>query len=206
MLERAKLIIDTYGEIARPIILRSFAKDSCIASTAITLDVLRRYRIPARALPVEAVAYNAQFVKRVEEEGRWPKDREESAVWYKESRAHAVFVTSKVHDLATPTSEWVGHVVTLVMDRIVVDLTVDQFGTWMMKYPELEKHKGIAFPASDEFVDGDEWDGIDLPGGGHIDYRRDEENRGYRKARDWTRPRRRKGAVKAILAAMRCQL
>ena len=74
---------------ARPIVRQQWRADSCIASTAIAIDVLDYFGLAAKPLACRTAVWNRQLVERVEAEGRTP-DPEELHQWCRECGAWSV--------------------------------------------------------------------------------------------------------------------
>ena len=58
-LSRTELIMEGLVHVARPFLLRYYPEDSCVLSTRVSIEVLKRHGIPARPLPVRVQVYNA---------------------------------------------------------------------------------------------------------------------------------------------------
>lgn len=102
-------------EHARPIILSSFRKDSCIASTAISIKVLHHFGIKAFPVPVHMDVFNRMYVKMIEEVGIGTDlSKEEQLAWV-EKGAWSVGVED----------DSVGHVVACTK-KVLIDLSIDQ--------------------------------------------------------------------------------
>lgn len=58
-------IVAGLAHIGRPEILKRFKPDSCIASTRVGIEVLKRFGITAEAIPVKVMVYNEPLWKRM---------------------------------------------------------------------------------------------------------------------------------------------
>jgi len=114
-------ILERFAEIARGEILKEFGIDSCIASTRVTLEVMRSLKIPAKPLHVRLFAMNRAMAKNIDEFG-YP-DPETLGHWCSEDGAHSVGVGYG----APPGVEgWNGHLVAFVGTGYLVDASLDQ--------------------------------------------------------------------------------
>lgn len=102
---------------ARPIILTRFRRDSCIASTAISIKVLQHFGIHAWALPVHMTAFNQTYIEMMEKlQGREGDEVpvEEQQYWL-DRGAWSI----EVEDSS------VGHVVACTK-KVLIDMSIDQ--------------------------------------------------------------------------------
>src|SRR5206468_2721723 len=102
-------------------ILRAFRPDSCIASTAVAIDVLERFGLKSQALAVEVSVFNLPFVEHLRREGTLPQTPDDVRRW-QQAGCHAVDIDRK---LKRPGG-WSGHLVAIAADRWLVDLSIDQ--------------------------------------------------------------------------------
>lgn len=114
-------IIQSMARIARPKILNEFRADSCIASTAIGIEVLTRLGILAEPLPVRAMVFNKPFVARIEKTGIFPQG-DEIKTWTDEDGSYSLGIGVGTQQ----PGKWAGHLVVLVEKAYLVDLSVDQ--------------------------------------------------------------------------------
>ena len=115
------------GPPLRRAILRHYTPDSCVASSAIGLSVLRELGFEVRPLSVRTMLANQPYVERVEREGHVPRTPEERERWFAESGCHAVGLG--VPDRHDPTIHPLInglHVALLVQNRWLWDLSIDQ--------------------------------------------------------------------------------
>lgn len=113
-------ILRRYAAVARPIIRQDFAAASCIASTAITIEVLRLHGISAVPFPCKVLVFNAPFVQRIEREDRFP-DAAETIVWTTGTDLWSVGL-----GFSRPHEQHVGHYVALAEGRYLIDASIDQ--------------------------------------------------------------------------------
>lgn len=108
-------------EHARPEILKEFAPDSCIASTAIGIEVLTQLFIAANPLPVRTLIFNKAFSDRIQNGAKFPKNQEQVRKWSKEDGSYSIGIGVGT---GLP-GKWPGHLVILVED-VLIDLSIDQ--------------------------------------------------------------------------------
>jgi hypothetical protein len=108
-------------ERARPIILEKWRADSCVASTAIAIDVLRMVGIRARAMVCKADIFNSAFVAQITRHGRMPVSPAERDAWHTETGAYAIGL-----GYAPPGKTPGAHMVAVTERMVLIDLAVDQ--------------------------------------------------------------------------------
>jgi hypothetical protein len=106
---------------ARPEILKEFRADSCIASTAVGLDILMHYGILAEPFPVRTLIFNEPFASRLENGQGWPTGQQ-VRVWTEEDGSYSVGIGVGTQQ----PNKWAGHLVILVEKRLLLDLSIDQ--------------------------------------------------------------------------------
>jgi len=115
-------VLERYAEIARGEILREFGLESCIGSTRITLEVMKKLKVPVKPLATKLYAMNVVMAKLIEEHG-YP-DSETLDQWVEEHNAHSIGL-----GYGPPTPDdpgWDGHLVAFVGGRYLVDASIDQ--------------------------------------------------------------------------------
>jgi hypothetical protein len=117
----SKEILHRLLQYGRPEILKEFRADSCIASTAIGLDVLTYFGVLAEPLPVKLSIFNAPYVKRIDEGSAFP-NRETLIQWGKEDGSYIVGIGYGTQE----PNKWAGHLVLLVENKWLADLSIDQ--------------------------------------------------------------------------------
>jgi len=105
---------------ARSEILKEFRADSCIASTAVGLDILTHFGILAEPLPVRTLIFNEPFVTRIENEG-WPTGQQVQN-WSEQDGSYSVGIGIGPQQ----PNKWAGHLVILIEKRLLLDLSIDQ--------------------------------------------------------------------------------
>ena len=113
-------VLKVYTRIARLIILEYFRKDSCIASTRITVEVFSRLGFKAIPLPCQVQIYNSKFREIFEREKHWPT-KEEMEKWITKG-AWGIGIGFGDHK---GEGYW-GHLVTIVENRYLIDSSIDQ--------------------------------------------------------------------------------
>jgi hypothetical protein len=169
-----------YTEVARPIIREYFRADSCIASTAITIEVMKRLGIVATPYPCRVLVFNAPFMSRVKRERRYP-DSTEVIKWTTGTNLWSVGV-----GYTTNNEPHVGHLIAIVENKYLVDASIDQAS---------RPHKGILLPpvmigavSRDfrRFKKGSKFE-IEGPDGTLVTYRPDHHTHNlYLKSTNWT--------------------
>lgn len=115
-------VIQRLINIVRPKILKEFTVDSCIVSTAICIDVLKKYGILAEPLVVKTMIFNQPFVARLERTGVFPNSEQEIAEWTVADGSYSVGI-----GFGPPQSgKWAGHLVAIAEREYLIDISVDQ--------------------------------------------------------------------------------
>lgn len=114
------MVIQKLLKHARPEILKYFRNDSCIASTAVGVDVLNHLGIFAEPLPVRTLIFNAPFANRISNEKLVNFDQVEN--WTKEDGSYSVGIGLG----SKQPNKWAGHLVVLVEKKFLLDLSIDQ--------------------------------------------------------------------------------
>ena len=113
-------VLKVYARIARPIILEYFRKDSCIASTRITVEVFTRLGFKTIPLPCQVQIYNSKFREIFEREKHWPT-KEEMEKWITEG---AWGIGIGFGD--NKEEGYLGHLVAIVENKHLIDSSIDQ--------------------------------------------------------------------------------
>lgn len=177
-------------EIARPRILADFRASSCIASTAIAIDVLAYFGVEAEAVECEGFAANRLAISAIA--ARLVPD------WHAGAWTVGV-VRNQPKDLRT--GQWPGAHLVAVTDDALIDLSADQFS---------RPRKGIEVPAlvcaldRDQFFGDDPVVSVPLADGAMLSYKRlDNPQRSWRDVPDWSDRSRRKRIVGDVIRAIR---
>jgi hypothetical protein len=117
---KTAIIIKKILQHARPEILKHFRADSCIASTAVGVDVLTQLGIVAEPLPVRTLIFNTPFANRLSDKNFTNYDQVEN--WTKEDGSYSVGIGFGVQQ----PNKWAGHLVVLIEKQFVLDLSIDQ--------------------------------------------------------------------------------
>lgn len=172
-----KRAIAALHAVARPIILRRFRPDSCIASTRIGQMALAEFGVQAGALSVEVTLINRPYAEVWSRLGRDPKADELPDDAYALALGHE---REGVDDDDT----YNGHVV-LTAGRYMVDLSIDQAsrpqygiqvrpllaqmpsGWWRGRDPQISYSANailvyVARADKRGFVEGDNWTSLNL--------------------------------------------
>ena len=106
---------------ARSEILKEFRADSCIASTAVALDVLTKYGVFAEPFPIRSLIFNKPYASRMVDSFGWP-NAEEVQRWAQEDGSYSIGVGVGT----SLPNKWAGHLTALVERRFLLDLSIDQ--------------------------------------------------------------------------------
>lgn len=185
--------------LARPIILERWAADSCIASTAIGIEVLGYFGVWAHPMSVRVAAYNATAA-RLLGEGVDPEEVKRTPGAY----GVGVGFENDEHLADARPNRWPGHVAILLDEAPwLVDLSIDQASRPMHDLPV----EPMAFPIP---LDRGAW----LAGDPVAVQRRDTgvgfyvwarpDDRSYRRTPGWRDPAHALAAG-AIIRAMRAE-
>lgn len=183
---KEQVILGTLAQFGREQILTEWEKDSCIASTGIALDILKHYEIPARPMCVTTMIFNAAAYAKIIEIGRLPNP-EESKAWQAEVGGWSVGLGFGERGGPKP-NKWAGHLVAIVRDQILLDLSIDQ-ATRPQHNIFLQAGGGCIENAA-KFLSGEQ---VFVTGsnGCLLIYER-KNNEDYQKSPDWLETHRRK--------------
>lgn len=186
--------IQTLLDTARPKILKEYRADSCIASTAICVDVLTRLGILAEPLAVRLMIFNQPFVARIEQTGIFPKG-DEIKEWTAEDGSYSVGIG---FGPAQP-GKWPGHLVAIAEKKYLIDISVDQANRpiYGMEF------KPIFIEVEEEFFSGTPR--VFSYNGCTFRYDAIPQNLGYQSSPDWTFAGRRTKIVESTLSEMEYQ-
>jgi hypothetical protein len=122
-IDRAVEIIEAIRLYARPEILKWYRPDSCIASSRVVFDLLRHYGMKPLAMACHVRVLNAALLKRIEKEGRHPKDEAEIRKWSRGDGSWNIGIGGTGQ--ARP-HRWDGHLVVLAYRQVMIDVSIDQ--------------------------------------------------------------------------------
>jgi hypothetical protein len=180
--------------IARPVILRHYRADSCIASSRIAIDVLSHFGILAEPLTVNLTVYNPAFAARIEAGDREPETQDELNEWIRKYGAWNVGV-GMGGDPRLLT--WGGHLVVIAEKRCILDLSADQANR-PQRNINLVPLGGDVPP---EFFDGEPL--FFQINGCVLKYLVSPDNNGYTSSPDWLQASRREPLVQEIIKKMK---
>ena len=190
--DKASRICGMLCKFARPRILLNFRPDSCIASTRIGVDVLRYFRVKTEPIVVKVHVFNKQFMARLDA-GQFPSSKEDMDRWYGEDGSHSVGLVSE-----PPTN--IGHVVALVENACILDLSLDQASR-----PQRGIHlQPSGFAVTEGFLSGGEM--RFRIGESTVFYERVLNNRNFLNAPDWTDLNRTKFIVSELIDKITAEL
>lgn len=110
-------ICELLCKFGRAEVLKHFRQDSCIASTKVVVKTLAHFKINARPLSVDVEVCNPTYCRLYDQINRLPNE-EELKLWV-EQGARLVCIDS--------SGDKVGHVVAIVENELMIDLSIDQF-------------------------------------------------------------------------------
>lgn len=158
------------AQFGRAEILKWFKPDSCIASTKVAVKVLSHFKIPVRPKCFSVEIMNPKYRELFDQQHCHPT-KENGDAWLAQGAWEIAI------DGHTPDSS--GHVVAIVADKFLLDLSLDQAS---------RPHKNLKLePALLPLPDN--WSGqpvllYEEPDGMRLMYHR-VDNENYRKANDW---------------------
>ena len=175
-------ILEALCARARPIILKYASIDSCIASTRIGMEVLRRLKIQSSPLAVKVVAFNkkgSEFMLAKHPE--WVREQKDGAYGVGIGHGHG------------KGTGWDGHLVLIVRDgtRYLLDLSIDQASR--------PQHGIVLTPFYTPYT-GEPLT-LEIPNGGAIIYETEPDNKEWKQAPDWNL-KRWSNAVEEVLEAL----
>lgn len=188
---RLKMVIDLILRYGRQEILKDFRPDSCIASTGLVIDVLKFFGFSAAALPVQVTIFNPPMAERWLREGI-PESPDVTLAWEKEDGSWALGLGFGPKENGN-ASGYIGHLVALVEERIVIDLSLDQAN----RPARSIALSPMAFEVPEEFLSG-EGQMEFTAGGCALFYRLRKFDRSYLRSKDFTDNRCRHRAAVSV--------
>lgn len=113
-LSSTELVMEGLVKVARPLLLQYYPEDSCVLSTRVAIEVLKRHGISARPLPVRVKAFNALANSLLLAE-RWEEMKTNSDAW-----SRAIGYDNR------EIGKFNGHLVAYVEEQYLVDLSISQ--------------------------------------------------------------------------------
>lgn len=199
---RTAAILDGVTAHARPLILGEFRADSCIASTLVTIEVLKYFGITAEPLALSVIVFNAEAAQMltdgatmddVGEATRKISLNAEGGPW-----TIGVGSGQQTRRPGEPLG-WAGHLIATIPDlKVIVDNSIDQIS---------RPHKQLTFtPMWTRVPDDRWWDGTEdvahfsTPEGAAIFLdRRAVDPDGYKASTNWDLKGPHKGPLKSII-------
>ena len=163
--------------VARGEILRTYSRDSCIASTRILIELLEAQRAPARALVVRCAVLNRAAHEMMRRGTPEPGSEEWLA-----AGGWGLGIGYPGEQLP---GRWVGHLVAILEERVLVDLSLDQANRPArgIELAPLIAQVDAKFLRGRRPIMGDF-------GETFVRYEADPNNRSYEVSRDWHMPER----------------
>lgn len=191
-MDRTQQVITALLQVARPEIRTEFREDSCIASTAVGIDVLTHFGVLSEPFPVRTSCFNGRFVARIEAGHPWPRGLEVHQ-WAEEDASYSVGIGFGTGQ----PGKWAGHLVIIAEKQYLIDLSIDQASRPLYNM----SFEPLAVRVDEKFLSGSVplvfkyEDGIikiePLPG-----------NDGYLASPDWTFAGRRRKIIGNVVAKM----
>jgi hypothetical protein len=154
-------VLDRIAAAASEIMPQHFSTYRCLNATRVILDVASRLRLPARPLVVQALVFNAAFLKQTKELNRMPNSVAEREQWHADHGAHSLGVGLGGDP---EPDKWHGHLVAIVrgwlVDAASSQMNRPQHG---MPMPEV-----LVYDAPEKFQRGAE--SLAVPGDGSMIY------------------------------------
>lgn len=186
--------IAEYSRVARPEILRDHGPNSCIASTWITIQVMRRLGFTAQVLEVRAQVENAAFAKLRARLGRGPSE-DELRGW---TEKHGAWTVGLGYG-RTIDDGIGGHLVAIVRESYLVDASINQAN---VPRHNIKLPATLWGPVSPGFLSGEEVCHYQLEGI-VVKYERQDVENDYTTSCDWSHNPETDGAVERILQALK---
>lgn len=200
--QRAGRALVAYADLARPLMREVMSDRSCIASTRVTMNVLREFGFATAPVVVSLHCFNPAWVRYVHTLGHWPDSAEQDhlppdayVVSVGESREE--FIAANQRD---PLPDgWFGHLVclaTLAGASVLVDLACDQV---TRVEHDLLMPASVVRPVPKGWAMGEAWVPAPLPAGGVALYRPRQQYEPFHDAPDWAHGDRLYGALEIKL-------
>jgi hypothetical protein len=177
--DRVRQLVDRVGDELPPMMTElGYSRSTCILHTRVATTAIRHFGVRARPLACRLMVCNQAYVDLRTELGRPPAPDEYTA------EAHTVGI-----GYGSDGPGYDAHVVTVVEDRYVLDLTLDQAS---------RPQRGIVlepvyFEVSKAFLAGDENKGLAI-NDAYVVYGAVPEDKGFLSVPDWTEPMRLRSA------------
>lgn len=199
--EQQERVLRALITVAPPILRRFWNPDSCIASTRDAVDALHCFRLRAEPLSVRTMVFNQPAWTEIVVRDRFPQSKAEREEWFGPVGGHSLGIGYGADD----PSGWPGHLVVLVENRWIVDLTLPQANRpakWVVLTP-------LVFEAEPALLEGKTRQVMQVNDCVVI-YERakrgDMQAEGWRTAKDWRDPKRHVEPFRLITTAMRMYL
>ncbi len=170
-------VIAAYRDVASKVLPRHLSPDRCVNATAICLRVLRKYRVPAEAISVEAECHNADAGLAVDKDGD----------------PYSAFLSKE-----PGTEGWIGHVV-----AVAAGLLIDSAASQMSRPPRGILVPEVLLVPLQYPPPEDGWQSFISSGSGIVvRYRAHPEDRGHLELPGWRNPYNRR-VVREIVKGMK---
>lgn len=181
-------VLASLGRQIRADVLRTHLPNSCIYTTATTVNLLRHLGADAYALSVRAVIANAALARIIDERGIEHVSHDDPDVRAAGGYGVGLGYPPAPGEAADPPGSWPGHLVAILNRRWLLDFSADQASR-----PQhgIDLSDPIVAPVDEPFLRGRETRRF-MPAGAdgtsmRIDYHAYPTDRTYRESPDWRR-------------------
>jgi hypothetical protein len=183
-------VIDRLLEFAPPVIsATATVSNRCIYATALGIDTLARFDVPAAPCPVHVQAWNP---------AAWRLTCQENFERFDWQQAQAFTISTTGGDLLTdiPGRVYFGHLVAVVAGRYLLDLDLGAMA---------RPHRQLILPPSGAFVwpPGKTLMRYETHGGGRLEYQIRDDSDEWKQSPDWWNRRRLAPIVDRLAKAIR---
>jgi hypothetical protein len=170
-----------YMDAACQHIPKWFQPNCCLGATRLAIEVLgKRFRMRVKPMVCAAWVMNPQAAILYQVSGAVPESgTPEERQWLD---AGAALVVVGAGDAPPQTNGWDNHLIALVEDRIILDVTLGQAAR---PGRGINAHPLLTTAGENCLAEGG--DGFELMGGGLVAYRFKPDDVSYRHAKDWLR-------------------
>jgi hypothetical protein len=186
-------IVDAYVEAASEFLPIAMNSTRCLNGSRVALEV------HAYPLSVLAMAFNAAYITKAREVGRFSESVEELEGWFQECGAHSVGVG---YGKQQNDAMWPGHLVVIARGYLVESSAIS------MHRPQHNMLLGevAAFDTSPDFLAGKEALVVEGPGGVLIRYENRKGDESYKPLAGFQRSAHNLAAAKRIITLMKGRL
>jgi hypothetical protein len=190
-------VVSAFIDTAPPVFNEYYDLDTCINSTWVMCKVLEEFDVEVTPLAATAFAFNAAFMERTKELGRFPNGKVEIDEWYEANGSHSVGIV-RGKSLRPETWEG-GHLVGFVKEWLI-DPSARQFcrPKYRIYVPDI-----LVAEVTTAFLTGDERAALPLKGGGMILYEAFPDDDSFLRTPGWIQGNGNEEVAAIILKAMK---